>query len=79
MSWAEDMGYDAYFGEDLFSEKYWTTKEGKVLKPEQMTIQHRSATITIVAKMRFNSDERIAIASVPILQKMHNLNIKGEK
>jgi len=76
MAWAEEMGYDGYCGDDLFDQKYWITKDKKFIKPQDMTRSHRLAVIAMVARNQFDNNEKMAIASVTILQKMHKCNLK---
>jgi hypothetical protein len=68
MSWAEDMGYDAYYGDDMRQKLgllldpdemrlYWTTKSGDHIFIEDMETSHIKNIIQAGIYNRLNLDE----------------------
>ena len=72
MSWIEHMGYDIAPWER--TDKYWTTKDGVRIKPEDMSESHRENTVAMMIR---KYGESYALG-IPVIAKMYRLNLEVE-
>lgn len=73
MSWIDDNDH-GLLPDEILPTSYWKTKDGKRMKPEEMTYTHREATIAMVSR-KFGESYALEI---PIIRQMYLLNKKLE-